>query len=137
MKLTGTLQDGKHDAQKWLRLFARVYESWLGQPIYPGSLNLDTGRPFDWHAPELVPQRRRFSLVPHGGERDLFIVPARIVSPGEQPCWLWSTTTAADHRDDPNVVELIAPVHLRSSLGLTTGAEVEVLYPERWPAGIG
>jgi CTP-dependent riboflavin kinase len=130
LTLTGTVQDGKNDANRWLRRFAAVYESWLGQPIYPGSLNLDTGRPFDWHAPELLPHRRRFSLVPHGGERDLFMVPARIVRPGEQRCWLWTTTTAAEYRDDPNVVELIAPVRLRDSLGLTTGSQVEIIYPE-------
>jgi len=132
MKLTGTVQDGKNDAQKWLRLFAHVYESWLGQPIFPGSLNLDTGRHFDWHAPELLPHRRRFSLLPHGGERDLFMVPARIVHPGARACWLWTTTTAADWRDDPNVVELIAPVGLRDGLGLVTGVTVEVAYPEEW-----
>ena len=136
MRLSGTVRDGKNDANRWLRRFAAVYEFWLGQPVFPGSLNLDTGRPFDWHTPELLPHRRRFSLLPHGGERDLFMVPARIVRPGEQPCWLWTTTTAADDRDDPQVVEVIATVGLRGSLGLTTGSRVEIVYPEEW-AGHG
>lgn len=118
MKLSGIVQDGKGDARKWLRLFDHVYTQWLGEPIFPGSLNLNTGTVFDWHAEELLPHRRRFSLTPHGGERDLFIVRCQIVVPGPQAAWLWTTTTAADNRPDPEVVELIAPVSLRKALGI-------------------
>ena len=132
MTLTGLVQDGRNDANVWLRRFEHVYTEWLGQRIFPGSLNVDTGRPFDWHAPGILSFRRRFSLTPHGGERDLFIVPCTVVYPGRQPCWLWTTTTAAEDRDDPNVVELIAPVQLRSHLGLSTGSKIEVEYPTEW-----
>ena len=131
-KLVGVVQDGKNDANIWLRRFAQVYAAWLGEEIFPGSLNIDTGRPFDWHAPDILPFRHRFSLTPHGGERDLFIVLCTIVHPGTQSCWLWTTTTAADNRDDPNVVELIAPVHLRTHLSLSTGSQIEVEYPKEW-----
>ena len=137
-RLRGIVQDGKNDANLWLRRFTGVYASWLGQDIFLGSLNIDTGSPFDWHAPDILPFRRRFSLTPRGGERDLFIVPCAIVQPRRQPCWLWTTTRAADDRDDLNVVELIAPVHLRTSLGLSVGSEIEVEYPKEWvnkPAG--
>lgn len=131
-RLTGIVQDGKNDANRWLRQFADVYAEWLGERIFPGSLNVDTGQRFDWHDAGLLPFRRRFSLLPHGGERDLFIVPCEIVSPRRQPCWLWSTTTAADDREDPNVVELIASIQLRSCLGLRTGSTIELEYPRNW-----
>jgi CTP-dependent riboflavin kinase len=137
MKLSGTVIDGQNNANIWLQKFADVYAAWLGQRIFPGSLNVDTGRPFDWHDESLLPFRRTFSLFPHGGERDLFIVPCSIVSPGTQSCWLWTTTTAAQHRDDPNVVELIAAVGLRPELGLATGSRVTIDYPQAWPAGAG
>lgn len=133
MRLVGVVQDGKHDAQLWLARFAAAYEQWLGEPIFPGSLNLDIGKAFDWQAADLLPFRRTFSLKPFGGERDLYIVPSRITLPREQPAYLWTTTTAADNRPDPEVVELIASVKLRDILGLATGSTVEILYPEAWP----
>lgn len=131
-RLVGIVRDGKNNANVWLHRFADVYAAWLGQDIFPGSLNVDTGHPFDWHAPDILPFRRRFSLTPHGGERDLFVVPCTVVKPGKQSCWLWTTTTAADDRDDPNVVELIAPVHLRTSLNIEVGSEITVEYPKEW-----
>ena len=130
--LTGIVQDGENDASRWLRRFADVYANWLGVRIFPGSLNIDTGHRFDWHDADMLPFRRRFSLLPHGGERDLFMVPCEIVSPHRQPCWLWTTTTAADDRQDPNVVELIASLQLRSCLGLMTGSKIELEYPKDW-----
>jgi CTP-dependent riboflavin kinase len=130
--LCGIVRDGKNDANKWLSRFANVYTQWLGQPIYPGSLNIDTGIPFDWHAPAILPFRKRFSLIPHGGDRDIFMVPCRIVQPSEYPCWLWSTTSSADNSDTPNVVELIAPVQLRKHLCLKTGSSIKIKYPCEW-----
>jgi CTP-dependent riboflavin kinase len=132
MKMTGIVQDGENNANVWLRRFALVYERWLAGPIYPGSLNLNIGRPFDWSAADLIPFRRTFSLRPHGGERDLYIVPCRIVFPGEQPAFLWTTTTAATEREDPEVVELISSACLRSALALKTGSKVEIDYPLHW-----
>ena len=132
MRLIGIVQDGKHDANLWLRRFADAYAEWLGDSIFPGSLNIDTGQRFDWHAPALLPFRRTFSLLPYGGERELFMVPCEIVMPRRQPCWLWTTTNAADDREDANVVELVASIHLRSGLGLKTGSSIEVEYPKDW-----
>lgn len=37
--------------------------NYIGQEIFPGSLNVDVGRPFDWHASDILPFRRRFSLL--------------------------------------------------------------------------
>jgi len=133
MKLVGTVQDGKNDANFWLTRFAAAYERWLGEPIFPGSLNLKIGVAFDWHARELLPFRRTFSLKPFGGERDLFIVPCRIQIPKEQRAYLWTTTTAADDQSGRHVIELISPVHLRKALGLVNGSTVELQYPEPWP----
>ena len=131
-KIIGTVQSGFNDASKWLTIFAEVYADWLGEPVFPGSLNIETGARFDWHAEDLLPYRRRFSLLPHGGERDLFMIPARIIRPDLQHCWLWTTTTAADNRHDPSVVELVAPVKLRETLGLDDGSCIEFEYPNEW-----
>lgn len=131
-KITGRVQSGFHDANKWLRHFSEVYAEWLGTEIFPGSLNVETGRVFDWHDEEIIPFRQRFSLLPYGGERDIFMIPCRVIFPGRQLAWLWTTTTAADNRSDPTVVELIAPVGLRLSLGLVDGSEITIQYPEKW-----
>ena len=109
-RVTGTVRDGKTDANKWLRRFSEVYANWLGQEIYPGSLNVDMGALFDWQAPEIAAFRRTYSLKPFGGERDIFMIPCAIVKPGSLSCWLWTTTTAADKRTNPNIVEIIAPI---------------------------
>ena len=130
--LIGKVQDGKKDASLWLAKFADVYSDWLRQKIFPGSLNIDTGSAFNWHSTDIIPYRRKFSLAPHGGNRDLFIVPCQIVEPGNQHCWLWSTTTAADSRPDPNVIEIIAPVHLRKSMNLSVGSIIKIKYPIPW-----
>lgn len=131
-RLFGIVRGGKNDANRWLSRFAGVYSSWLGRDIFPGSLNIDTDSRFDWHSPEIAPFRRRFSLTLYGGARDLFMVPCAIVKPGIQICWLWTTTTAADDRTDPSVVELIAAVNLRGKLGLADGMRIEVEYPLEW-----
>jgi len=132
--LTGTVQDGKSDANVWLRRFAGVYAEWLGRDIFPGSLNVATSASFDWSSPHLLPARRRFSLFPHGGERDLFMIPCTIVGLKEQPCWLWTTTTAAENRPDPTVVEIISSVGLRATLTLKTGSTIAIEYPGDWAA---
>jgi CTP-dependent riboflavin kinase len=128
-KLAGIVRDGKNDANVWLARFAHAYATWLGQDIFPGSLNVEVGGPFDWHAADIVPFRRRFSQKPHGGDRDLFMIPCTIVSPGSQLCWLSTTTTAADDKDDRRLVELIAPVQIRTKLSVTDASRIEVEYP--------
>jgi CTP-dependent riboflavin kinase len=138
-KITGTVQSGFHDANRWLKHFSWVYTEWLGAEMFPGSLNIDIGYVFDWHDKELVPFRRRFSLLPYGGERDIFMIPCSITSPDHQSAWLWTTTNAADNRPNPTVIELIAHVGLRAHLGLVDGSKIEIQYPEEWanktPAG--
>jgi len=94
--LSGVVSDGVSDASKWLQKFSSIYEEWLGVNIYPGSLNLDIDYAFDWYSSELLDYRRQFSLLPHGGERDIFMIPCRIVEPGIQTCWLWTTTRGAE-----------------------------------------
>src|SRR5260221_11355273 len=130
MRLFGIVQDGKNDANLWLARFAAAYEEWLGEPIFPGSLNLDIGRVFDWYSPDLLPFRRTFSLKPFGGERDLYIVPCRIRQPKEQPAYLWTPITEADSKPGRQIVELIASAKLREICGLVNGSTIEVLYPE-------
>ena len=132
MKIAGIVQDGENNANVWLHRFADVYRAWLNTPIYPGSLNLNTGKAFDWNATALTDYRKTFSLRPHGGEREIYIIPCRIILPVEQSAYLWTTTTAAANREDPEVIELIANGCLRSSLKLSTGSRVEIDYPINW-----
>ena len=53
-RIAGTVQSGCNDASRWLRRFSAVYAQWLGTELYPGSLNIETGRRFDWHAAEIL-----------------------------------------------------------------------------------
>ena len=95
-------------------------------PVYPGSLNLALDAPFDWFAPDVVRRTLHFDRVEYGGERDILLVPCILSNLQGEPAWLWTTTTAADHRSDPWIVEVIAGRHLRSAFQLADGAPVIV-----------
>jgi CTP-dependent riboflavin kinase len=129
MQLRGRVQSGKGDASKWLRLFAEAYARKIGMPIYPGSLNLDLGTPFDWHEPYLQARQIWFDRSEMGGERDVILVPCVLSGLAGTAAFLWSTTTAASDRVDPWVVELICGVGLRDKFRLNDGDAVVVDIP--------
>lgn len=127
---TGRVQPGKNDASRWLSLFNQAYSAKLGVPVFPGSLNLALGEPFEWYASALAPHLIRFGREEYGGERDILMLPCLLKLKDEfQPAHLWSTTTAAQSREDPHVVEIVAPVGLRLTYGLSDGDQIGLLLP--------
>lgn len=126
MQIRGVVQPGKGDASKWLRLFADAYSLKTGSAIYPGSLNIDVGTPFDWYSPYLRARHVWFDRTEMGGERDVLLVPCELVSLAYQAAFLWSTTTAARERADSSVVEIICDVGLRAAFGLKDADTVVV-----------
>lgn len=133
-RLIGRVQPGKGDASRWLNRFNAAYARKIGMPVFPGSLNLALPQVFDWSAPAIRRRTVWFDRTEYGGERDILLVPCRLVNlpgsgggaPAEEPACLWSTTTAAVARPDPWVVEVIAAVPLRATYGLADGAAIEV-----------
>jgi len=124
--LVGRVQPGKGDASRWLGRFNAAYSRKLGMPVFPGSLNVALPEPFDWYAPALQPHVVWFGREEYGGERDILLLPCRLQNLGGQRAFLWTPTTAARDRPDPWVVELVAAVGLRATLGLRDGDEVVV-----------
>lgn len=131
MILVGRVRSGTGDAARWLHRFRDAYSRKLGMPVFPGSLNLALPHAFDWHAADLQPRIIRFGREEYGGERDILLLPCRLQSLGGQRAFLWTTTTAAQDRDDPHVVEIVAPVGLRAAFGLHDGDEVTLELRDR------
>jgi CTP-dependent riboflavin kinase len=127
--LRGRVQSGKNDASHWLSLFNEAYSHKLGSVIYPGSLNLVLDESFEWSAPRLKPHTIHFLQEEYGGERDILLLPCILASLGRRTAWLWSTTTAAESRPDPRVVEVIYSVKLRDMCGLCDGDFVTLEVP--------
>lgn len=119
--IQGRVRQGKGDASRWLSRFDAEYSRKLGTEVYPGSLNVALGEPFDWFAPALQPHVVWFGREEYGGERDILLVPCTLLNLQQQRAFLWSTTRAARDRDDARVVEIIAPVGLRATYGLRDG----------------
>ena len=124
--LRGRVQSGKGDAARWLSKFNEAYAHKTGMAVFPGSLNVALDRAFDWSAAELQPLIVPFAREEYGGERDILLVPCTLRNLRAQPAFLWTTTTAANGREDPWVVEIIAPVGLRETFRLRDGDEVEI-----------
>ena len=130
----GRGKSGIGDASFWLGKYADVYRSWTGTTIFPGSLNIAVSQEFDWNDPLITPHRRTHSLIPHGGNRDIFLVPCRI-SANERAGidgFAWATTNAAQD-PDYKVLEIIASTRLRDTLELTNGSIVTIEIPIEWP----
>lgn len=133
MRVHGTVEDGIGDASIWLKKYSDVYRSWTGMTIYPGSLNIRVDGRFDWNDPRISPEKRIHSLTPHGGNRDICLVPCRIsAASGEWiAAFAWATTNAAEDPDHA-VLEIIAPVRLRDALQLANGTAVAIEVPIPW-----
>ncbi|MBI2922073.1 MAG: DUF120 domain-containing protein [Planctomycetes bacterium] len=124
--LLGRVQSGKGDAARWLSRFNKAYARKTGMAVFPGSLNVALDRAFDWFAPGLQRRIVPFARAEYGGERDILLLPCTLLNLRAQPAFLWTTTTAAKGREDPWVVEIIAPVGLRATFGLKDGDEVAI-----------
>lgn len=124
----GVVESGKGDAARWLRRFAAVYADALDIPLHPGSLNVRLDNSFDWSAPELGDWTVRLDLRPHGGEREVVMIPCVLPDLDGTPGWLWTTTVTASRPPSP-LVEIVAPVHLRERFGLVDGSRLRVAHP--------
>ncbi|MFL5561074.1 MAG: DUF120 domain-containing protein [Gemmatimonadaceae bacterium] len=125
-RLHGRVQSGKGDASRWLAKFNVAYAQKLGHPVFPGSLNIALPERFNWFSPDHVQRTIWFGGDEYGGERDILLIPCRLISLDDEPAWLWTTTTAARDRPDPWVVEIIAGKALRAAFGLLDGARVDI-----------
>ena len=134
VRLHGTVQSGIGDASFWLGKYADVYRSWTGTTIFPGSLNIAVSRKFDWSDPLITPHRRTRSLIPHGGNREICLVPCRISANEGAGIdgFAWATTNAAQD-PDYKVLEIITSTRLRDALELTNGSIVTIEIPIEWP----
>ena len=127
--LEGRVQAGTGDASRWLSRFNAEYSRKVEMEVFPGSLNVALGRPFDWAAAEVKRHVVWFGREEYGGQRDILLLPCRLGNLDGQRAFLWSTTTAAQDRDDPWVVEIVAPVGLRATYGLRDGDLVVIELP--------
>ena len=94
--------------------------------LFPGSLNLELERSFDWYAKQYQPHIVWFGREEYGGERDILLLPCILPKLDARPAFLWTTTTAAQDRPNKNLIEVITDVPLRASYGLVDGDGVDV-----------
>ena len=114
MLLTGWISSTSHIPKK------------TGMAIFPGSLNLALNENFDWFQPAYQAKIIWFGKEEYGGERDILLLPCKLINLGNKSTFLWTPTTAARDRLDPWVVEIITDVKLREAYGLTDGSTVEI-----------
>jgi CTP-dependent riboflavin kinase len=124
--LVGRVEGGKGDAARWLSLFRNEYARKLGVEVFLGSLNLRLSEPFEWNEPALADRLIRFDLAEYGGEREILMLACRLNTLGAQPAHLWTTTRGAADVERRHLIEIIAPIHLRSTFGIEDGDRVEV-----------
>ena len=127
--LAGRVQAGLGDASRWLKLFNAAYSEKLKMSVFPGSLNVALDHVFDWFDARYEAHRIWFGREEYGGERDILLLPCKLVSLDHRRAFLWTPTTAASDRRDPWVVEIVADVNLRDQFGLQDGDLVEVRVP--------
>ena len=127
--LAGKIQAGLGAAAHWLKLFNAAYSNKLGMPVFPGSLNIALDHVFDWFDARYETHIIWFGREEYGGERDILLLPCELVSLDHRRAFLWTPTTAARHRRDPWVVELVADVNLRNHFGLQDGDVIEIRVP--------
>ena len=133
MNIQGSVQDGEGDASFWLSKYSTVYQAWTGMTLIPGSLNVHLAAKFDWNDKGLEPFKRIYSLVPYGGNRDIYLIPCEVYKEKTDGIYgfAWATTRAANDFDY-RVLEIITSVRLREALQLTNGSVVTIDIPVAW-----
>jgi len=127
--LAGKVQIGLGNASYWLKLFNAAYSEKLGMRVFPGSLNIALDHVFNWFEARYEAHRIWFGQEEYGGERDILLLPCKLVSLDRRRAFLWTPTTAARDRPDPWVVEVVSDVNLRDWFGLKDGDVVEIRVP--------
>ncbi len=117
-QLPGRVVGGLGALSGYITQYADVYAEAVGVALVPGSLNVALDRPWSMRAPEI---RLAADLVGVG----VGLVAARV---NGVDCWVFRTDKnnrgEGDHGID--VVELVAAVHLRTTLGLEDGDELVI-----------
>ncbi len=117
--LRGRVASGIGDLARWMTQYADLYEHMTGVRLYPGSLNVILDQP--WTVGDAA-----LRLEPPEYGVSMSIVPCEIN--GVQAFIVRTDKNNAGLGDHPpNVVEIAAPTHLRTTLGLSDGDEVEVV----------
>ena len=117
--LRGRVASGVGDLSHWMIEYADLYERETGMRLHPGSLNVVLPEPW-------VVENAPLRLEPPDIAIGMNIVPCEIA--GTAGFILRTDKNNAGLGDhDPRVIEIAAPVHLRSALGVDDGDEVEVI----------
>lgn len=122
--LRGRVVSGIGDLSRWMTAYADLYARTTGVRLYPGSLNIVLAEPWFVAHPPL-------RLEPPDIAVGMNIVPCEIEGVA---AFILRTDKNNEGRGDhaPSVIEVAAPVHLRTTLGLEDGDEVEVVV---WSSG--
>lgn len=128
MRISGKISDGIHDASKWLKLYAKAYETELGFAVFPGSLNLRCDTRFDWFDHRYSSIIKKFSLEKYGGDRDIMVIPCFLPDFDKFNCFLWVPFPEAKKPSTgkENTVELIGKEKIRDKFKLNNGDIVTV-----------
>ncbi len=117
--LSGRVASGKGDLAGWMREFHSAYEASSGVTLYPGSLNVVLES--SWRLPD---ERIRVDASNTGVNVNLV------------PCTFMGTDAFIfrTDRDDAeesvrlDTLEIVSPIPLRTTFGLSDGDEVEIRY---------
>lgn len=132
-RFAGRVQSGTGNASHWLTRCNAEYARKIGMAVFPGSLNIALGAPFDWFAPDVVQRTVTFDGPEYGGERDILLVPCRLENLDDELAWLRTTTTTACSRTDSSVVEIIGSRSLRAVFQLIDGSPVIIRLLDHAP----
>jgi CTP-dependent riboflavin kinase len=119
--LRGTVTGGRGDLAHWMVEYADQYERVNGVRLFPGSLNVVMASEY-----RLPDERLRLDPADYGGRVGMNLVPCRIadiagfIVPTDQ-----NEAGTGDH--GRQVIEVVAAVNLRETLGLVDGDEVEIV----------
>ena len=117
--LRGRVASGVGDLSHWMIEYADLYERQTGVQLHPGSLNVVLPEPW-------VVENAPLRLEPPDIAVGMNIVPCEIA--GIAGFILRTDKNNAGVGDHGlHVIEIAAPVHLRSALGVEDGDEVEVV----------
>ena len=122
--LCGCVQSGQNDASHWLNLYNDAYSLKTGMSIFPGSLNLFLDHKFNWRDAKYQPFIIWFGREEMGGERDILLLPCRLLNLDKRKAFLWTTTNLED--EGSQIIEIITDVKLRDEYKVSDGDFVEV-----------
>src|SRR5262249_62313397 len=96
--LAGKVQIGLGNASYWLKLFNAAYSEKLGMRVFPGPLNIALDHVFNWFEARYEAHRIWCGQEEYGGERDILLLPCKLVSLDRRRAFLWTPPTAARHQ---------------------------------------